>query len=65
MKVTILPQRETREVIALDVARLLRELNLRREAVIVVRDDEILTGDVRLAAGDAVEIWPVISGGAR
>jgi sulfur carrier protein len=63
LRVTILPSRETREVRAADVGRLLRELGLQQDACIVIRDDEILTHDVRLEAGDSVEVWPVISGG--
>jgi sulfur carrier protein ThiS len=63
LRVTILPNRETREVRAADVGRLLRDLGLQQDAYIVIRDDQILTRDVRLGADDAVEVWPVISGG--
>ena len=63
LQVTILPNRETREVRATDVGHLLRELGLRQDAFIVIRDDQILTRDVRLRAEDSVEVWPVISGG--
>jgi sulfur carrier protein ThiS len=63
LRVTILPNRELREVRAADVGQLLRELGLQQEAFIVIRDDQILTRDVRLAPEDAVEVWPVISGG--
>jgi sulfur carrier protein ThiS len=63
LRVTILPNRETREVRAANVGHLLRELGLQQEAFIVIRDDQILTRDVRLAPEDAVEVWPVISGG--
>jgi len=48
---------------AANVGHLLRELGLQQEAFIVIRDDQILTRDVRLAPEDAVEVWPVISGG--
>ena len=48
---------------AADVGHLLRELGLHQDAFIVIRDDQILTRDVRLAPEDAVEVWPVISGG--
>ncbi|HZV50781.1 MAG TPA: MoaD/ThiS family protein [Candidatus Dormibacteraeota bacterium] len=65
MRVTILPEREVREVQARTVADLLLELGLHRDAHLVVRRDEILTGDVRLAETDEVEIYPVISGGGR
>jgi sulfur carrier protein len=63
VKVTILPEREVREVEAATVAELLRGLGLHRDAHLVVRREEILTGDVRLAEGDEVEVLPVISGG--
>ena len=63
MRVTILPARESRQVEAADVGRLLRELNLSPDAHLVIRRDEILTRDVRLADTDEVEVWPVISGG--
>ena len=63
MKVTILPGREVREVDAGTVADLLKRLGLHRDAHIVVRGEDILTFDVRLAPRDELEIWPVISGG--
>jgi sulfur carrier protein ThiS len=63
LRVTILPNRETREVRAADVGHLLGELGFQQDAFIVIRDDQILTRDVRLAPEDAVEVWPVISGG--
>ena len=65
MKVTILPDREVREVDAGTVADLLKRLGLHRDAHIVVRGEDILTSDVRLVEKDEVEIWPVISGGLR
>lgn len=48
----------------LAVQKLLRELGLRREAVLVIRGDSLVTGDAVLQDGDEVEIRPVISGGA-
>ena len=63
MKVTILPDREVKEVEAGTVADLLKGLGLHRDAHIVVRGEDILTSDVRLAEMDELEIWPVISGG--
>ncbi|HET7407595.1 MAG TPA: MoaD/ThiS family protein [Mycobacteriales bacterium] len=47
------------------VDKLLRQLGLRREAVLVIRGDSLVTGDALLAADDEIEIRPVISGGAR
>jgi sulfur carrier protein ThiS len=63
VKVTILPDREVKEVEAGTVADLLKGLGLHRDAHIVVRGEDILTSDVRLAEMDELEIWPVISGG--
>jgi sulfur carrier protein ThiS len=63
VKVTILPDREVREVDAGTVADLLKRLGLHRDAHIVVRGEDILTSDVTLAPRDELEIWPVISGG--
>jgi sulfur carrier protein ThiS len=65
VKVTILPGREVRQVEAGTVAEVLRQLGLHRDAHLVVRGEEILTGDVRLGDGDEVEVLPVISGGTR
>jgi sulfur carrier protein len=64
MRVTILPDREVREVEAPTVEVLLKTLGLHRDAHLVVRGQDILTSDVRLAEADQLEIWPVISGGA-
>lgn len=63
MRVTILPDREVKDVAARTVADLLKELGLHRDAHLVVRGDDILTADRRLADEDRIEIWPVISGG--
>jgi sulfur carrier protein len=64
MRVTILPDREVKEIDARTVGDLLKALGLHRDAHLVVRGEDILTTDVRLAAADEVEVWPVISGGA-
>jgi sulfur carrier protein ThiS len=64
MRVTILPDREVRDVDARTVADLLKTLGLHRDAHLVVRGDDILTSDVRLSDADQLEVWPVISGGA-
>jgi sulfur carrier protein len=64
MRAKILPAREVREVEARTVGDLLKALGLHRDAHLVVRGEDILTADVRLAPADEVEVWPVISGGA-
>lgn len=63
MRVTILPDRETKDVQAANVGALLKALGLHQDAYLVVRGDEILTRDVRLRADDQVDVIPVISGG--
>jgi sulfur carrier protein len=46
------------------VSRLLEQLELNRESVLVIREGTLVTGDATLADHDTVEIRPVISGGA-
>jgi sulfur carrier protein ThiS len=65
MRVTILPERQVKEVDARTVGDLLKALGLHRDAHLVVRGEDILTSDVRLSDADKLEVWPVISGGKR
>ena len=58
MRVTILPDREVREVDARSVGELLKTLGLHRDAHLVVRGQDILTSDVSLSEGDQIEVWP-------
>ncbi|MBI3953507.1 MAG: MoaD/ThiS family protein [Chloroflexi bacterium] len=46
------------------VQDLARELGLNLETVLVIRGQELLTRDVRLAEDDTVEVRSAISGGA-
>ena len=46
------------------VSALLARLESNRESVLVIRNDTLVPGDEVLADTDAVEIRPVISGGA-
>jgi sulfur carrier protein len=46
------------------VRELLRDLNLVPEAHLVIRGDDLITEDEMLKDEDAVEVRPVISGGA-
>jgi sulfur carrier protein len=43
---------------------LLNQLEMNRESVLVIRGDTLVPSDAILADDDAVEIRPVISGGA-
>jgi sulfur carrier protein len=45
------------------VSALLKELDLLPEAVLVVRNDTLVTEDEMVADDDTIEIRPVISGG--
>jgi sulfur carrier protein len=59
------PRRELELAGPLSVGKLLRQLDLNRESVLVVRGDTLIPGDAMLADDDVIEIRPVISGGAR
>ena len=58
------PKRELDVVAPGNVGRLLRELEIVPESVIVIRNDTLATSDERLSDDDVVEIRPVTSGGA-
>jgi sulfur carrier protein len=58
------PRRELELAGPLSVGKLLDQLGLNRESVLVVRGDTLVPGDVVLADDDEIEIRPVISGGA-
>ncbi|HEY5012272.1 MAG TPA: MoaD/ThiS family protein [Acidimicrobiia bacterium] len=59
------PRRELDIEGATTVNALLARLDVVAESVLVIRNDELVTRDARLAADDVVEIRPVVSGGAR
>ncbi len=46
------------------VSVLLERMGINREAVLVIRNRELIPGDTMLDADDEIEIRPVISGGA-
>ena len=46
------------------VRRLLEDLEINRESVIVIQDGALVPGDALLDADADIEIRPVISGGA-
>jgi sulfur carrier protein len=58
------PRRELDLPGPLSVSRLLAQLDINRESVLVVRGDTLVPGDAVLADDDVVEVRPVISGGA-
>lgn len=57
------PRREIDVEDVTRVSELLRRLDLIAESVLVIRGDELLTVEDRLAADDVIELRPVISGG--
>lgn len=63
VRVTILPDRDVREVDARTAGELVKALGMHRDAHLVVRGQDILTSDTELGDEDEVEIYPVISGG--
>ena len=57
------PRRELEVPAPRTVNELLRDLDVVRESVLVIRNDTLVTHDERLADTDVVEIRPVVSGG--
>ncbi len=58
------PHRELEFRGPVSVQRLLNQLELNRESVLVIRGGTLVPGDATLADDDVIEIRPVISGGA-
>lgn len=58
------PKREMDFDGPITIVNLLGRLGLNRDAVLVIRDGELVPGDATLAEGDSIEVRPVISGGA-
>lgn len=57
------PRREVSVAGGRRVKEILRELDVVPETVLVIRDDDLLTGDQVVADGDTIELRPVMSGG--
>ncbi len=58
------PARELEVAGPMRIQRLLDQLEINRESVIVIRDGELVPGDALLPDDADIEIRPVISGGA-
>lgn len=58
------PRRELEIAGPMSVVKLLDQLELHRDAVLVIRGDTLVPGDALLDDADEIEIRPVISGGA-
>ena len=57
------PRRELEVAGPISVIKLLHQLGLNRESVLIIRDGTLVPGDAQLADSDSIEIRPVISGG--
>ncbi len=57
------PRREIEMAGPMSVTRLLQQLDLNRESVLVISDGTLVPGDATLADDASIEIRPVISGG--
>lgn len=59
------PTRERTFAGPISITSLLRQLDLNRETVLVIRGGTLVPGDAMLEDDDEVEVRPVISGGQR
>ena len=57
------PRREVEVVGSRRVKDVLKELKIIPETVLIIRGDELLTGDAMLEDTDTIELRPVMSGG--
>ena len=58
------PRRELEVPGPMSVTKLLGQLEIHRDTVLVIMGDTLVPGDAVLDDGDTIEIRPVISGGA-
>ena len=59
------PRREVELAGQRRVKDVLRELEIVPETVLVIRGDELVTGDAVIADSETIELRPVMSGGVR
>ena len=57
------PRREIEVAGPITVVKLLQQLDINPETVLVIQGDTLVTRDARLADSDDIEIRPVTSGG--
>lgn len=58
------PRREVEVPGPITIVNLLDRLGFHRDAVLVIRDGELVPGDARLDDDESIEVRPVISGGS-
>ncbi|NND75706.1 MAG: MoaD/ThiS family protein [Ilumatobacter sp.] len=58
------PKREVELAGGRSVNRLLDDLELSREAHLIIRNGTLVPGDARLEDEDVIEVRPVVSGGS-
>jgi sulfur carrier protein len=58
------PRREVQVAGGRRVKDILRDLDVIPETVLVIRGDDLITGDQLVRDGDTIELRPVMSGGA-
>ena len=64
MRVIVLPDRTEKELSGpMRVKRILSELQMNPETVLVLKNGALLTPDQNVGDDEEIEIWPVISGG--
>ncbi len=65
MKITVYLERskETKEIEIKEFNDIFRKLNLNSEAMLVLKDNQLITEKAKLKENDKIKIMPVISGG--
>ena len=65
MKITVYLERtkETKQIDIKDYNDIFKKLNLNPEAMLILKDNELITEKTKLKDSDKLRIMPVISGG--